>query len=36
MTHAISYGARTWLGWPSIQHASALLFWRIYEAQVRS
>lgn len=33
MTHAISYHARH-LPWPSLQHASALLFWRIYEAQV--
>ena len=33
MRHAISLGARNY-NWPSIQEASAMLFWRIYEAQV--
>ena len=33
MTHAVSYEARV-LPWPSIQEASAMLFWRIYVAQV--
>jgi hypothetical protein len=32
-THAISYESRTWKGWPSMQKASAMLFWRIYAAQ---
>ena len=36
MKHAISYNARHYFAWPSVQQASALLFWRIYEAQVRS
>lgn len=33
MNHAISLGARTY-NWPSIQKASAMIFWRIYAAQV--
>jgi hypothetical protein len=33
MTHAISKESRTWLGWPSIQKASAMLAQRIARAQ---
>jgi hypothetical protein len=35
VNHAITYEARTWWGWPSIQKASAMLAQRIALANLK-